>query len=767
MGNQSHYPSILFAFAMSLLASPWTDAIPNPKSSSVEMIQGRPMIVIDGEPHYPMIYALTDVPSGRWSWEELPQHNIKNFCRSGVHLFQLDVHLEHIWTKENGWDLTIPRKQIAGVLEVCPDAAIIFRFHLRAPRWWLRQHPEEWVKYADTDYQEEQAYALLRIIEHDNGPVRRVSMASKKWKAEMSEKFVKVLETFSQTPEANALIGIQVANGVYGEWHNWGFFANEPDVSEPMTQAFQEWLKNKYKSEKAMQDAWNQPEITFSNVTAPGMEKRATESVIRDLETEREVIDYVECMHQVVADNIIHFAGLVKAHWPRPIITGTFYGYYFSVFGRQAPGGHLQLRRILESDAIDYLSGPQAYGPEATELGNPYRSRSLITSVRLNNKLWLDEMDVEPKLPVMKYGPDHYEQAVQRSVADVRRNVSFSFTKGMGLWFYDFNVAGVDLDGYRPKHAGSQGTWDQPVVMRQIERMHQLFRKRALETPYRTEADVLFVYDTDSFYYTASLKDSDPVSHTLIDHNSLAAFRSGVIFDPIHLDDLPKVDLDQYRVVVFNNTYLMNQEERTFIKDRVAAKGRSIIWFYAPGFIAEDQRKSGKALVEDLTGFRLDELSTNKAPEISLAAAGLADETYQVGESPFHPLFAVNDSDARALGHFTEGNGVAIASKSMDDHQAWFVSLPSKQTKPIQLLLKAAGGHIYGEPDAFFYGGNGVLVMHTLTGGPREIHLRNGDTLNLDLPEGPNTVFLDADTGSILMNEYDPELDQVYIQHEE
>ncbi len=752
---------------MSLLSFNSASAVPSPKSSHVEMVQGRPMIMIDGEPHYPMIYALTDTPSGRWTWEELPQHNIRNFCRSSIHLFQFDVSLEHIWTEEDGWDLTIPRKQIAGALQACPDAAVIFRFHLRAPRWWLHQHPEEWVKYADTDYKEEQAYALLRIIEHDNGPVRRVSMASKKWKAKISEKFTQFLETFSQTPEANALIGIQVANGVYGEWHNWGFFANEPDVSAPMTQAFQSWLREKYQTEDALRAAWNQPDIRFETVTAPGMDERATDGLIRDLKTERKVIDYFECMHQVVADNIIHFAGLVKTHWPRPIITGTFYGYYFSVFGRQAPGGHLQLRRILESDVIDYLSGPQAYGPESIDLGDPYRSRSLITSVRLNNKLWLDEMDVEPKLPVMKYGMDHYHTAVQRSVADIRRNVSFSFTKGMGLWFYDFNVAGVDLDGYRPKHAGSQGNWDQPVVMRQVEQMHRLFRQQALEEPYRTEADVLFVYDTDSFYYTASLTDSDPVSHTLIDHNTLAAFRSGIIFDPIHLDDLPKVDLEQYRVVVFNNTYLLDQEERAYIQDRVAADGRRIFWFYAPGFIDEDQGESGLTLVEQLTGFKLETARFDEAPEISLPLSGREDVLYQVGDAPFSPVFAVNDPEADAIAHFTEGGAVAIAQKTMKDHQAWFVSLPSQQTQPLRLLLERAGAHIYGEPDAFFYGGDGILVMHTLTGGLRDIRLRNGTTISLDLPEGPNTVLLDADTGKVLLNEYDQEWEKVYIQYEE
>ena len=62
-------------------------------------------------------------------------------------------------------------------------------------------------------------------------------------------------------------------------------------------------------------------------------------------------------------------------------------------FGRQAAGGHLELHRVLRSPFIDYLSGPQAYEPEALKLGDPYRSRSLTASIRLHGKLWLDEMD--------------------------------------------------------------------------------------------------------------------------------------------------------------------------------------------------------------------------------------------------------------------------------------------------------------------------------------------------------------------------------------
>ncbi|MFP4282199.1 MAG: hypothetical protein ACLFU2_06220 [Opitutales bacterium] len=723
-----------------------------PRSSTVEMIAGRPLIVIDGKPHLPMLHALTDVPGGRWSWEELPQHNIANFAAHGIRLFQLDLFLEHVWPEEEGpLDLTLARRQVAGVLAACPEASVIFRFHLRPPRWWMLRHPEEWVVYADTDYREEQAYGLLRIIEHDNGPVRRVSMASEAWRDAVTAAFERFLEAFAATPEGNALVGIQVANGVYGEWHNWGFFDHEPDVSGPMTAAFRRWLRDKYADESALREAWQQPALTFDTVHAPGMDRRATNGLFRDPVRERDVIDYYECMHKVVADNILHFAAVVKKTWPRPIIAGTFYGYYFSTFGRQAAGGHLQLQRLLEAAEIDYLSGPQAYEPEAIELGDPYRSRSLIASVRLHGKLWLDEMDVEPKIPLLKDAD--YTRRLQESVADVRRNVAFSYTKGMGLWFYDFNISGVDLDGYTHPMSGSQGNWDHPVVMEQIAALHRLFSARAKQ-PYESEADVLFVYDTDSFYYTASLVGSDPVSPALIDHLSLAAFRCGVIFDPIHLDDLPRVDLARYRTVVFGNTFLLRDEERRFIREEVAREGRHLIWFHAPGYLDETTGKGGREWVEETTGFRLQEVSFDEPPAVFMRGADGTERSWTLSAQPIHPLFAVADPAAEPRGRFLPDRGVAIARKAQAGHTAWFVSLPSRQIEPLRSILAETEAHCFGPADAFFYGGGGILAMHTLTGGRREVTLRNGKGVVLDLPEGPATVLLDSQTGEVLLNEY-------------
>lgn len=723
----------------------------SPRASSVKTVNGRPTIYIDGTPYPPMVYSLTDVPSGRWSWEELPQHNIARFCEKGIQLVQLDLSLQHIWKEDGSFDLTLARHQIAGVLEVCPSASVIFRFHVRAPLWWLKSHPEEWVVYADTDYIEEQSYGLLRIIEHDNNPVRRVSMASRLWREETTIQFKRFLKEFSTTPESRALVGIQVANGVYGEWHNWGFFDHEPDISGPMTSAFQGWLKEKYGNVDTLRKAWDQPDASFSTACAPSLEQRQSDGIFRDPKKKAAVVDYYECMHQVTADNIIHFAQTVKENWPRPIIVGTFYGYYFSCFGRHATGGHLQLQRVLACNAIDYLSGPQAYEPEAIELGDPYRSRSLIDSVRLHGKLWLDEMDCEPKIPNLKDAD--YQERVQQSVADVRRNTAFSLTKGMGLWYYDFNISGVNLDGYTHPLSGSQGNWDHPVLLREVERLRELQIAYA-KKPHSSMADVLMIYDTDSFYYTASLVNSDPVSSALIDYLTLAAFRSGVIFDTIHLDDLPQVDLSRYRVVVFGNTFAMRAEERQWIADNVPKNGRHLLWFYAPAYIDQSSQSASLQNVTNLSGLNLKEISLVEPAEIQLGESFPTPSSYTLSEQAISPLFVVDDPGAAPLATFTATGDVAIARKRLPDCTSWFISLPSKSTEPLRTILEQCGAHRFGEGDAFFYGGSGMLVMHTLTGGPREIQLPNGRRIQLELPQGPATVILDGESGEALLDKY-------------
>ena len=707
-----------------------------PLSGKVEQYKNKPTIFINGRPVAPLIYALTDVPGGRWSWEELPQRNIRLFADAGFELFQVDLFLEHYWLADNRFDLSLARKQLRGVLDACTEAAIQIRFHLNAPKWWMRKHPDENTLYADTVPRPDLDWGLNRIIEEDNGAPTRTSLASKLWKQEATDMLIRFCREFSETPEANALVSMQLAGGVYGEWHYWGFFEHEPDTSRPMIVHFREWLHNKYGSDEALQQAWNNPGVTIATATVPDTTMRLStkDGIFRNPEDERNIIDYYQCQHQLVADNIIHFCRGVKETWPRPIIAGAFYGYFFSCFGRQAAGGHLQLQRVLNSPYVDFLCGPNIYYPDESATGDPYRSRSLIASCRLHNKLWLDEMDQRPRL--------HEDD---NDVANIWRNVMFTHSKGAGLWFYDFGISGfISAAGIK------NGWWDRREYMTAIGRLKRLL-DTYVDRPYSSDADVLMVFDTDSFYYMAASKALDPISHTLINWMPLAVYRSSAVFDPIHINDLDKVDLAQYKIVMFANTFRLSRAEKTFIRDKVAADGRHLLWVYAPGYT--DGQHNRTAFVSDVTGVHLKQLRFTRPPEI-IVDNRIADSlTMKAGEKPFEPLFVVEDENAASLGWYTENDAAGIAQKVMDGATSWFFALPPSDVRLIRYVLEQAGVHLYGDVNDIIYAGNGILTLHTKNSGVRTIRLRNGTSVDVTIPDGGATVLLDSETGEILLAE--------------
>ncbi|HVG16658.1 MAG TPA: hypothetical protein VM935_16910, partial [Chitinophagaceae bacterium] len=124
--------------------------MPPPQSAKVVPYMGRPTIFINDKPVSPDIYALTHAYGGRWSWEEVAQRNISNFCAAGIRIFQVDLYFEDIWYKgKDSLDIAKVQKQIRGVLDVCPGASVVIRVHTNAPYWWNEQNREECTEYAD------------------------------------------------------------------------------------------------------------------------------------------------------------------------------------------------------------------------------------------------------------------------------------------------------------------------------------------------------------------------------------------------------------------------------------------------------------------------------------------------------------------------------------------------------------------------------------------------------------------------------------------
>ena len=714
-------------------------------SAKVEMYNNRPTIFINSQPEYPMIYSLTDVPGGRWTWEEVPRYNMKSFCDLGIKLIQVDIAFDHVWSPSGDIVMDTVQRQLKGVLQVCPQASIFIRFHVNPPKWWQRKFPEENCVYADTQPKPDVSWGIERIIEDDEETATRHSLASEKWKDEASFKLKEFLHKLVALPEGNALAGIQVAGGVYGEWHYWGFIENEPDMSQPMLNYFRNWLKLKYKSDKMLQQVWHIGNITLENAALPTLDERRNPKagVFRDPATERNVIDYYKAQHELIADNILHFCKIIKEEWPRPIITGAFYGYFYSVFGREAAGGHLELYRVLNSPYIDYLSGPGTYYPSANETGDPYRSRSLINSIALHGKLWLDEMDQQPPLVPLK--DSLFNESLSKSIANTKRNVMATFTKGQGLWFYDFGPSGFN-GGARLKDHGSWGWWDEPTLRETIKQLKELGDER-LKTPYKSEADVLLVHDTESFYYMGSDKKHTAISHRANNWLPVGIFRSGVVHDVIHIKDLERVNLNQYKAVVFVNTFVLTQSQRNMIQTKVQKNKRHLIWIYAPGY--SDGEKLNTIFIKQVTGINVELRMNQQLNSITVDSSFVKDYAFSVGNSAVMPSFVVKDKAATPLGKYKSTSDIGIAKKVLKENTSWYLGLPPENPAFWRRIFKEAGAHVYNESGDIFYSGSDILSIHTKSGGRREVNLKNGTVLKLD-QKANSTTLIDLTTNKVI-----------------
>lgn len=715
--------------------------------SEVKVHLGRPTLYVNDKPQAPLMYALCDAPGGRWSWEEINRHNIGQFYADGIRLFQLDLALAELWLPSGKLDLTLAERQINGLLEVAPEAMIFLRLHVDAPTWWLEKHPKEAVAYGKTVPHPDLTGSFFRRMEADPRAPTRVSLASVLWQNEAGEQVAAFCKKLSSSKSGMQVVGIQVAGGVYGEWHQWGFLKWEADTGPAMMRHFQSWLKNQYPDVLGLKKAWNDPLVTYDNATVPDSAARAQTGAgnFRLPSADRRVIDYYRCQHEMMPVVIESFAKQVKKNWNRPVVVGAFYGYFFSMFNRQAAGGHLEPMQLLGSPWIDFLAGPQSYEPQAgLEMGEPYRSRALLHSVRLHGKLWFDEMDQQPKRNFDYLGgnwDNRKNNAItQADNADMlRRNLGYALTQGIGMWLYDFGGAGIDLrkDHQLSGQHGKTGYWDDPFSHTAV-REAKLLYDSLLQHSYQSSADVLVVFDTEVYYHTrSSYKNVDSVSLQAVDHTILALQYTGATFDVVYLDDLMLVDMTPYQAVIFANTFLLDSVELRYIRSYGAGNGRHLFWVYAPGYSNGD--RVDFHLTEQVCSFKLRPLAEEHTSRLHYDEF-LGDTAVARLWGSRSPLFAVDDPTAQSMAWFDQDGLTALAYKP-DPKGAggdWFLSVPVISAPVWRELLRRTGAHLYtSEAGHVVYAGNGLLVFHTKKEGKYIITMRNWEEVEV----GKGTFF--------------------------
>ncbi len=710
---------------------------------------GRQTIFLNGKPEAPMIYHLTGRLSSQ-PWLPEAQAHLKEFADAGYRLFACETGLSSIWA-EDGLHVEQVRNQLKALRSVRHDAAVLLRINVEPPGWWLDKYPEECISFALIPGSNIPDEARARPQEQ-----KRVSFASQRWLDDAGIQLKALLQGLAESEEGDALFAVLLCGGEWGEWFYPGF-EFEPDIGLAMTTHFRQWLQNRYITVDALRAAWKNPSVTFESAEVPDLKTRfqTSEKMFRDPETECQTIDYYKCHQERVTSAPLSFSRIAKETWPRPILVGLFHAYFLHLT-HQAAGGHLEAMRVLESPDVDFLSSPFSYEFDARFLGGTGHFRCLMTSIQAHGKLWISEND-HPTL----YG-DHFKRPapfapanVEDSIATMRRDNAHCFTQGAGMWWFDFGPAGGN---------GAGGWWDHPGLMREAGEELRVYRS-LLDRPRNSVADVLLVYDTSCFYYLAPMylggynqsahwDRTETLSFEAINRTVADSYKSGAIFDTAYLDDLPRLDLTHYRVIVFGFTPYLTDEHVAFIKKNIVTPGRTVVWVYAPGYT--DGKSLNADRVSEVTDIKIAKSTVNLPPQLLIRENSIAsgfpemriDTTIQ--DAWTMPTFQVVDGEAEVLGYYGGSREVALARKPVGGTTVWYSALPLKNPSLLREIYRQGAAHIYNEKNDVLHADSTILWLHTETGGRRELSLRNGKQVGVDLKPW-STVILDADSGESVM----------------
>jgi hypothetical protein len=232
-----------------------------------------------------------------------------------------------------------------------------------------------------------------------------------------------------------------------------------------------------------------------------------------------------------------------------------------------------------------------------------------------------------------------------------------------------------------------------------------------------------------------------------LDQQSLDAYQSGALIDQIYIDDIEKVNLRQYKTIVFTNTYLLTDTQKRFVLDKVAREGRHIVWNYMPGF--SNGKKNSIAFVSDITGIKVENYNADSALNILAISENYPHSSLKPLKDRISPMVKITDQQLDILAVNSIDKILVAAKKKFIDHTVWYCTYLFDQPQVLRKIFALSGVHIYGDQNDVFYEASGLLMIHTGKGGDRTISLAGGKSVQIHLdPE--STIFMDAITGKII-----------------
>lgn len=670
-----------------------------------------------------------------------PKH-YHDFKDAGIRIVTWNIPLG--WVGDGIFDYGESDELIGEYLSTDPDISILPRitFPGNGRDWWCASHPGELV--------------VLSNGEFGSGH----SSASRIWLSEASDALSNFIRHVEKSNYAHNVLGYHICDGHFSEWFAWDSANFErdvhalrwvcepnkgafecpvpwPDYSEPMLEAFRNWLRKKYAGDAdRLRKAWNRKELDFANIAIPTKQERISSNyfAIRDPSEQMNAIDYDLCFQDVHTDAMLGLCKTAKSSTEKLI--GVFYGYTWTGFFRgfyMQNAGHLALHKVLRSPYVDFLASPCDY--ENRILGGATYSQSVPESVTLHGKLFFSEVD--PKThrtdPDLKWHhlEDFRPRTVEGTVELLKRSYAHSHAMGMGMWWMDlFN----------------RGWYHDDEIIRALKRLREI-DEGLLGRDQASNREIAVVLDERGLMYERACQNM-AISLRSVQRQWEFAF-IGAPFDTYLQSDLmdPSFKGEGYKLFIFVNNVFFTGDEVERIGHLIKKGGKVAIWEWAPGLISDEGL--GIENMRQLTGINIDRegveghahidivnyehpiteglpLGHCFGPEISRWHLALLKESGFIEDDPSYrvgPLFHSSDPEAIALGMLGSIGKVGFCVKRSHDWTSIFVATPYVSKDVLRNIAKFAGVHLYTDCGDLVYSNEHFLAICPRVDGKRAIRL--------------------------------------------
>ena len=673
----------------------------------VEMYNGQPTIMIDGEPQSGLMTLSTtydasfDAETYNKFYQDADISLGMNFSGS----FGRSASTP-LWLSDGSINFTELDNQILKPLSASPNSRLMVNLALDMPAWWMDAYPDEIHTFSD-------------------GTTREQSLGSEQWRKDMGDVLRRVIEHMMEQPYFGRIYGVRITAGQTSEWMSWKNYNENPgtsyiDYGPAGVKAFRNYLRRIYNNDvEALREAWKDSAVTFetAELATPEMMKQSALVGIFDAETQRRCIDTNAAMSEIITDSFLHFAKIIKDTSHDKLIVGSYNGYINHITGGGSNGqATIAIQRIYDSGYVDFMASCISYGER--DFGMGAGVMNILEGAQAHGILIISENDYRTVLNTSAYNAlsdANVGQSftMQETIYKFRRDFSNVLTNGSAMWYYD-------MSGYYYRDDQMFGEF----AAEKAEMDFSLYLDRS------SNAEVALIYDEEAIVYlTHESGKNHPIINYLYKMQREQLATMGAPYDSYTLGDLVDGVVPDYKVYFMISPYQVTEEEAKAINKYLKNEDKTIVWLYMPAVTdgkTFDLERASEIVGIDL-GVNLQTAMMQTRIESDVQhplIAGVENSRFGNITGVAGPQMYVDDPEAIALGHLVDTNLTSLAFKEMDGWNSLYSAAGGLTNKFLRNILQYAGVHLYTDNlSDIVYSAPHYVALHSVSGGEKTLHL--------------------------------------------